>query len=64
MAKKKAKSLPDKCEKCGRAQATVWMKDGRPVAVEPNYIDIIFCNMAMADGRKLGGYVPHRCEVK
>ena len=62
MAKKvKPKKLPATCPDCGATQETVWMSNGKNVAVNPGKVEVIFCNMAMAGGRKLGAYTEHKC---
>jgi len=62
MPKKTApKSLPAKCKKCGKPQLTVWLHGGKMVAVDPNKIEVVFCNMAFAGGTRLGAYIEHKC---
>lgn len=60
--KTKPKKLPLNCPKCGAAQLTVWLHDGKTVAVDRDQVEVIFCNQAMAGGRRLGAYKEHRCE--
>lgn len=59
--KAQAKRLPAKCPKCGKPQLTVWLHGGRAIAVDPGQVEVVFCNQAMAGGRKLGAYTEHKC---
>ena len=59
--KAQPKKLSAKCPKCGAPQLTVWLHNGKTVAVDPAQVQVIFCNMAMAGGRKLGAYTEHKC---
>jgi len=62
MARKaKPRKLPAKCPKCGAKQETVWLHGGKTVAVDPEQVVVVFCNHAMAGGRKLGAYLEHKC---
>jgi hypothetical protein len=62
-AKSKIRKLESPCPLCGREIETVWMKDGSVRAVEAQQIRGIFTNMAHADGREMGVWVPHSpCE--
>ena len=38
------------------------MDDGYKVAVDPKKIEGVFCNQAMAGGRRLHVYLEHDCE--
>lgn len=61
-SKKRGKSLPAKCPDCGAPQLTVWMNSGRAAAVNPEKIEVIFCNMAMAGGHRMGAFTEHKCK--
>ena len=63
LTKSKTRKIESPCSKCGKEIETVWMKDGSVRAVNPDKVRVIFCNMAMADGREMLVWDPHHpCE--
>ena len=60
-AKTKTKPLPAKCTTCGAPQLTVWMNNGKTLAVTPEKVEVIFCNQAMAGGHRMGAFTEHKC---